>query len=73
MNDEMLSAGEKVGRERQRDDEREKNMKALLATTRGLLLHFPNSCRFNNSSSGEDDDWNTYVSICQGGKRGGVK
>ena len=54
---EMAEAREK----KERDWAREKAMRELLATTRGLLLHFPGSCRFNNSSSRDDDDWNTYV------------
>lgn len=47
-----------VGGTRERDGAAEKRMKELLRTTRGLLLHFPSSCRFNNE---EDEDWNTYV------------
>ena len=47
--------------ENERDWAREKQMKVLLTATRGLLLHFPDSCRFNNSSSRDEDDWNTYV------------
>ena len=44
-----------------RDWVREKRMKELLLATRGLLFHFPGSCRFNDGSSPEHDDWNTYV------------
>ena len=59
---EMAAEEERAGR-KERDWVREKGMRELLATTRGLLLHFPGSCRFNNSSSREDDDWNTYVHV----------
>lgn len=45
----------------EREWAREKRMKELLLATRGLLLHFPGSCRFNNSNSRDEDDWNTYV------------
>ena len=51
------------GEKREREWAREKRMKELLLATRGLLLHFPGSCRFNNSvSRDEDDDWNRYPS-----------
>ena len=46
--------------EQERDWEREERMKEKLLTTRGLLLHIPGSCRFNDSSN-EENDWNTYV------------
>ena len=45
------------GEKREREWAREKRMKELLLATRGLLLHFPGSCRFNNSVSRDDDDW----------------
>ena len=50
------------GEKREREWAREKRMKELLLATRGLLLHFPGSCRFNNSVSRDDDDWNSYSS-----------
>ena len=50
------------GEKREREWAREKRMKELLLATRGLLLHFPGSCRFNNSVSRDDDDWNRYPS-----------
>ena len=39
------------GEKSEREWAREKRMKELLLATRGLLLHFPGSCRFNNSVS----------------------
>lgn len=45
----------------ERDWAREEIMKEKLLSTRGLLLHLPRSCRFNNSSVEEENDWNTYV------------
>ena len=53
--------------ESERDWEREREMKELLSVSRGLLLHFPGSCRFNGGGSldqdncREEEDWNTYV------------
>lgn len=45
----------------ERDWAREEKMKEKLSSTRGLLLHLPRSCRFNNSIEEEENDWNTYV------------
>ena len=56
---------------RERDWAQEERMKELLAVTRGLLLHFPSSCRFNNGSSRDEDDWNTYVRAVLRRKEGG--
>ena len=46
----------------ERDWAREQRMKERVQTTRGLLLHLPGSCRFNDDISYDGDDWNTYVS-----------
>ena len=45
----------------ERDWAREQRMKERVQTTRGLLLHLPGSCRFNDDISYSGDDWNTYV------------
>ena len=45
----------------ERDCEREERMRARLLATRGLLLHLPYSCRFNDSATEQENDWNIYV------------